>query len=109
MRYAKSGRLLKDARVRARLTQRELARRAGTTQSVVARIESEQSSPTWSTLQRLLRAAAFELHAELVPALVRRSHMLDDVRRILRLSPEQRLLELHNASRMFETARKGEP
>lgn len=31
--------------------------------------------------------------------------MLDDVARILRLSPEDRLRELHNASRLFAAAR----
>jgi hypothetical protein len=30
--------------------------------------------------------------------------MLDDVPRILRLTPEQRLLELHNAARFFAVA-----
>ena len=57
------GRLLRRARARAALSQRELARRAGTAQSVVARIERGQSSPTWATLQRLLEAAGCELRA----------------------------------------------
>ena len=55
------GTLLRRARARATLSQRELARRAGTAQSVVARIERGQTSPTWATLQRLLRAAGCEL------------------------------------------------
>ncbi len=41
-----------------------------------------------------------------MPALRGRSHMLEDVPRILRLSPEERLLELRNAARLFETARR---
>lgn len=49
--------LLRDARARTGLTQRELARRAGTAQSVVARIESGETSPTVRTLDRLLEAA----------------------------------------------------
>ena len=57
------GTLLRRARTRAALSQRELARRAGTAQSVVARIERGQTSPTWATLQRLLRAAGCELRA----------------------------------------------
>lgn len=60
--------LLRQARAEARLTQRELSRRAGTAQSVVARVELGQTSPTWSTLCRLLAAAGFELHARLVRA-----------------------------------------
>ncbi len=103
------GRTLREARTRARLSQRELARRARTAQSVVARIEAGEASPTWNTLERLLHAAAFELHGELAPAAALRSHMLKDVPRILRLTPEQRLLELHNTSRLLSTARKVEP
>ncbi len=49
--------LLASARQRAALTQRELAKRAGTSQSVVARIESGRTSPTFETLDRLVRAA----------------------------------------------------
>jgi transcriptional regulator with XRE-family HTH domain len=93
-------RLLSDARLRAGLTQRALASRAGTAQSVVARIEGGATSPTWDTLSRLLEAAGFALDATLRPA-TESSHMLGDVVRILRLTPEQRLLELRNASRFL--------
>ncbi|MDX1567599.1 MAG: helix-turn-helix domain-containing protein [Longimicrobiales bacterium] len=51
--------LLRSARARAGLSQRDLAHRAGTSQSVVARIELGQTSPTVSTLNRLLEAAGF--------------------------------------------------
>ncbi len=97
------GLLLRDARVRAGLTQRELAQRAGTSQSVVARIELGRSDPSTATLTRLLAAAGFELRAELTPIVVGNTHMLDDVARILSLSPEERLREVRNVSR-FETA-----
>jgi transcriptional regulator with XRE-family HTH domain len=95
--------LVRAARTRAGLSQRELARRAGTAQSVVARIEAGQTSPTVSTLGRLVEASGFELRAELVPGPVFDSHMMTDVERILRLDPEDRLLELRNLSR-FESA-----
>jgi len=51
------------ARVRrdAGLTQMELARRAGTSQAMVARYETGVASPTVRTLTRLLRAAGREL------------------------------------------------
>lgn len=58
--------LLRHARTEARLTQRELSQRAGTAQSVVARIERGQTSPSWKTLCRLLAAAGFALEARLV-------------------------------------------
>lgn len=59
------GDLLKAARAAAGMTQRELARKAHTAQSVVARVELGETNPTWSTLARLLRAAGFRLSAEL--------------------------------------------
>jgi transcriptional regulator with XRE-family HTH domain len=97
--------LVSAARLRARLSQRELASRARTAQSVVARIESGATSPTWETLARLLEAAGFALDATLRPADDKVSHMLDDVPRILRLTPEERLLELRNVSRFLAAAR----
>ncbi len=96
--------LVLDARLPARLTQRELARRAQTAQSVVARIERGQTSPTWGTLIRLLSAAGFDLDASLAVQPVFGSHMLDDVARILCLTPEERLAEVANANRFFAVA-----
>ncbi|HTW74308.1 MAG TPA: helix-turn-helix transcriptional regulator [Steroidobacteraceae bacterium] len=104
-----AARLLIEARRRAGLSQRALARRARTVQSVVARIENGTSSPSWQTLERLLRAAGFALRATLLPRLRGRSHMLEDVPRILRLTPEERLIELRNAARLFETAVRKSP
>jgi len=100
------GVLLREARARAGLTQRELARRAGTAQSVVARIEQGRTDPSTATLARLLAAAGFELRAELTPLPVADTHMLDDVPRILALTPEQRLLEVRNVSRFVAAARR---
>ena len=59
--------LVREARLRASLSQRELAARAGTVQSVVARIERGQTNPTVDTLERLLRATGFDLGVELIP------------------------------------------
>lgn len=98
--------LLVGARVRAALSQRELARRASTAQSVVARIESGMTSPTWDTLERLLDACGFSLDARLQSAPVGGSHMLDDVARIRRLSPEDRLAELARSSDFFAAVRR---
>ena len=98
--------LLYEARARAGLTQRELARRARTAQSVVARIESGTTSPSWETLSRLLETAGFALDVTLRPLAPELSHMLEDVPRILRLTPEQRLTELRNTSRFLAAARR---
>jgi transcriptional regulator with XRE-family HTH domain len=104
MRQTTPSRLLLQARRRAGLTQRALARRAHSAQSVIARIEGGQASPSWDTLERLLHHAGFALNADLSPSLGGRSHMLDDVPRILKLTPEERLVELRNAVRLFEAA-----
>lgn len=98
--------LVREARSRAGLTQRELAARAGTSQSVVARIEAGQTRPGSETLRRLLEAAGFELRTELLPLPVVETHMLDDVARILALTPEQRLREVGNVSRFESAARR---
>jgi hypothetical protein len=100
------GHLLRAARGRAGLTQRELARRAGTSQSVVARVEQGQTDPSTANLARLLAAAGFKLRADLRPAPVADTHMLEDVARILALTPEERLLEVRNVSRFESAARR---
>jgi transcriptional regulator with XRE-family HTH domain len=56
--------LIGALRRRAQLTQRELAERAGTTQSAIARIESGASSPTLATIERLARAAGLQPRVE---------------------------------------------
>jgi transcriptional regulator with XRE-family HTH domain len=97
--------LLRNARERAGLTQRQLARKARTAQSVVARIELGETSPSWSTLARLLKAAGFTLSADLRRISID-PQRLDDVPRILALSPEQRLLEVAEVSRFISAARR---
>ena len=103
---AGSARLLLSARTVAGLTQRALARRARTSQSVIARIESGVTSPSWKTLEHLLKVAGFHLQASFTIRPRGRSHMLADVARIMSLTPEQRLLELSNAARFFAAAKR---
>ena len=58
--------LIRDARTAASLTQAELARRAGITQSVVSAYEHGRREPSFATLQRLIAAAGYTLDASLV-------------------------------------------
>jgi len=102
-----SNSILLDARERAGLSQRALAERAGTAQSVVARIELGATSPTTDTLRRLLDAAGFELGMSLRPKVVFDPQELEDVPRILGLTPEQRLREVANIDRLVAAARRG--
>lgn len=55
---------LRKARARAELTQRELARRAGTSQTTLSAYETGRKEPSVSTLARLLAAAGSRLAVE---------------------------------------------
>ena len=57
---------LVQARTRARQSQAELARRLGTTQSAIARLEGGGVSPTLSTLRRYAEATGTRLEINLV-------------------------------------------
>lgn len=97
--------LLSTARVRSGMSQRHLARKARTAQSVVARIELGETSPSWATLNRLLKAAGFGLSAVLKRIAVDPA-IFDDVPRIMRLTPEERLREVGQVSRFIAAARR---
>jgi uncharacterized protein len=56
--------LIRRARLEARLSQRDLARRAGTSQSALARYEGGHSQPSLTTLERILRTAAKTLQLQ---------------------------------------------
>lgn len=49
------------------MTQQQLADKAGTTQSAIARLESGRTSPALEDVQRLMRLAGFELVVHLAP------------------------------------------
>lgn len=59
--------LIREARRRAGLTQRELAQRCGTTQSAIARLESGGSEPSLARVRRIVAATGAALQIELVP------------------------------------------
>ncbi|MGA3148914.1 MAG: helix-turn-helix transcriptional regulator [Acidimicrobiales bacterium] len=59
--------LLQEARRRSGLSRRKLAQRGGTSASTLSAYESGASVPSVSTLDRLLRAAGFEVEANLRP------------------------------------------
>ncbi len=56
-----------EARCYAGLTQKELARRMNTTQSVIARLESGGVNPSAKTLERLAKATKTRLQIGFVP------------------------------------------
>ncbi len=61
-------RALIEARANAGLTQAEVAERMGTTQSVVARIESGRNPPNLRTLEKYAHAVGTRISVTLVPA-----------------------------------------
>ncbi len=64
-----AGAVLRQARSRAALTQRELAQRAGVSQSVIAAYERETREPSLATLAALVEATGISLTVDLGPDL----------------------------------------
>lgn len=59
--------LLQLARMKADLTQAQLAERAGVPATMISAYERDKRQPTMMTLLRLVHAAGFELHMQLEP------------------------------------------
>lgn len=94
--------LLVLARLRSGLSQEELAARAGVSRSAISAIENGKRDPSLGYLERILRAAGFDLHPGLAPH--------DDHDEVLkaqgaRLTPEQRKGRNKAAGAFFEEAR----
>ena len=60
-----SSALLQLARLKAGMSQRDLAERAGVPVTMISAYERDQRQPTLATLLRLLRAAGFDLRLHL--------------------------------------------
>jgi transcriptional regulator with XRE-family HTH domain len=63
----RGGDLIREARRRAGLTQGELAKRLGTTQSALARIERHGTEPSFDRVAVVARACGLELVPRLLP------------------------------------------
>ena len=90
-----SAEVIREARLRAGLTQLELAERSGRDRSVIARWEQGTVAPSIETLVELVRACGFDLPLELVP---HDSAGAERLRKNALLSPErrvQRYLQAH--------------
>jgi transcriptional regulator with XRE-family HTH domain len=84
-----AGDLVRRSRLKAGLTQAELATRLGTTQSAVARLERPGSNPRVETLERALRATGHSLSLGSKARKAGIDRTL--IARQLRLTPEERL------------------
>jgi len=88
---ARSARLLREARLRAGLSQQQLAEVSGKDRTVIARYEQGVVAPSIDTLVEILRACEFDILLELVPYEPELSDRMVDLQR---LSPERRLDEM---------------
>jgi transcriptional regulator with XRE-family HTH domain len=83
------GTLVRDARRSGGLSQAALASRLGTTQSAIARLERDASSPRVETLERALRACGRRLELSAPPWQPSVDETL--VARMLRVPPGERI------------------
>lgn len=87
----RSARLIREARLRAGLTQAELAERTGRDRSVIARWEQAVVAPSVETLTDLVRACGFDLPLELEPF---DTASADRLKKTAMLSRERRMTRL---------------
>lgn len=86
-----TGDLIKEARQRAGLTQVELAARLGKAQSVIARWERDDVSPSLETVRDIIRACGLELTFFISKFDDSNVTIIDEH---LRMSPAQRFADL---------------
>ena len=94
-----SGDLIKEARLRAGLTQTELGARLGKTQSVIARWERNDASPSLETLRGVVRACGFDLTFFMSKFDDSNVTIIDQH---LRMTPAQRFTDLMTRVRFHE-------
>jgi hypothetical protein len=92
-----SGDLLREARLRAGLTQAALGRRAGRPQSQIARWERGEVKPSLETLRELIRACGLELTFRLATY---DDSYVHEIQSYLDLAPDDRV---NNALKRAET------
>jgi hypothetical protein len=96
------GQIVREARRRAGLTQRQLAERAGTTQSAIARLERGETEPGFHRVIELVRACGLELRVGLAEADDADLTLAEDQ---LRRSPQGRLRSIASIHRVARSAR----
>lgn len=101
------GELIREARVRHGLDQRTLARRAGTTQAQVSRIERGANSPSVATLGRLMAAMGEQLELTAKPG-PRGNRSTAELRADFeRLAPGERVVQMAELSRALTAISAG--
>ena len=95
--------LVKLVRLRAGLTQAELAARCDTTQSAIARIERGASEPSMTRVEAIARQCGFDITIAVTPIDPTEEETL---RRNLRMTPDERVHRIANAGRFILAARE---
>lgn len=91
--------MIREARRGARLSQNDLARRAGVAQPVISAYESDRREPGFRTLLKLIEATGHQLAVELVPPAPARYGLPD--------TPLGRRLRRHRRAVLELAARRG--
>jgi transcriptional regulator with XRE-family HTH domain len=99
------GDLIREARLRAGLTQADLAARAGTSQSGIARWESSRTSPSLDDVRRLIRLCGFDLEVAIVPF---DASDVIQAERLLDLTPQERVERHQRLVRQLAMAREAQ-
>lgn len=98
-----AARLIKEARLRAGLSQHELAVRAGRKPSAIGRWERGEVSPSFETVAELIRACDLDITISIT---TKDSSYLHDVRERLRLPVDKRVERALSESRQAQTIRR---
>lgn len=88
-----TGELIRSARLRAKLSQADLAERLGVAASSIARWETDTVEPGFSTLRRVLQACGFDVPPVLVP-FERDPERDAAVQELRELTPQERMARL---------------
>jgi transcriptional regulator with XRE-family HTH domain len=106
MRDMDGGLLIREARRRAGLTQRQLAERLGTSHGAVARWETGTVTPSWDAVVAAIRGAGLDIRVALVES---DDHDLTLAHQRLLRSPAERLADLTAMASFIERARRANP
>lgn len=85
---ATSGSIIREARLRAGLSQGDLQARSGKDRAQIARWERDEVSPSFDTVRDLLRACGYDVSTELIAY---EPQSVDKFSDALSLTPQERL------------------
>lgn len=100
----RGGDLIWEARLRANISQAELAERAGTTPSGIARWEANATSPSLNDVRRLIRLCGFDLEVAIVP---HDDSDLAQAERLRDLTPSERVARHQRRARQLRALHRG--